>query len=190
MGNLPAALLRHRYRAGTRSDGSPRLGIPLQPLQVGSHFRRALVAQIAVFLQGLVDDVFQLGRNITIETNGRGWNRIEDCLEDDSRTFAMKGQNTCRHLVQHSAEGEQIAPRIQLFRPHLLRRHVRHGAHHRARTGQMLRLHRLRIRDAIWLEELPAGLTFASPKSRIFACPRLVTKMLAGLMSRWTMFSA
>jgi len=28
--------------------------------------------------------------------------------------------------------------------------------------------------------------TFASPKSRIFACPRFVTKMFAGLMSRWT----
>ena len=35
-----------------------------------------------------------------------------------------------------------------------------------------------------------AGATFASPKSRILAWPRLVTKMLAGLMSRWTMPSA
>ena len=32
--------------------------------------------------------------------------------------------------------------------------------------------------------------TFASPKSRILACPRLVTKMLAGLMSRWMIPSA
>jgi hypothetical protein len=30
-------------------------------------------------------------------------------------------------------------------------------------------------------------LTFASPKSRIFACSRSVMKMFAGLMSRWTM---
>src|SRR5438128_5770203 len=28
------------------------------------------------------------------------------------------------------------------------------------------------------------NVSFASPKSRIFACPRLVTKMFAGLMSR------
>ena len=34
------------------------------------------------------------------------------------------------------------------------------------------------------------GATFAKPKSRILACPRLVTKMLAGLMSRWTIPSA
>ena len=32
--------------------------------------------------------------------------------------------------------------------------------------------------------------TLARPKSRILAWPRLVTKMLAGLMSRWTMPSA
>ena len=32
--------------------------------------------------------------------------------------------------------------------------------------------------------------SLANPKSRIFACPRLVMKVLAGLMSRWTMPSA
>ena len=37
----------------------------------------------------------------------------------------------------------------------------------------------------MWLEEL-AFVIFASPKSRILACPLLVTKMLAGLMSRCT----
>jgi hypothetical protein len=30
----------------------------------------------------------------------------------------------------------------------------------------------------------PCGVSFAKPKSRIFAWPRLVMKMLAGLMSR------
>src|SRR6476646_1983551 len=34
--------------------------------------------------------------------------------------------------------------------------------------------------------ELPARVTFASPKSRILACPRWVTKMFPGFMSRWT----
>jgi hypothetical protein len=38
--------------------------------------------------------------------------------------------------------------------------------------------------NAIWLEELAVGATFANPKSRILACPRLVTKMFPGLMSR------
>ena len=38
--------------------------------------------------------------------------------------------------------------------------------------------------EAIWLEEPPVSATFASPKSRILAWPRSVTKMFAGLMSR------
>ena len=43
---------------------------------------------------------------------------------------------------------------------------------------------------AIWLANSLATATFAKPKSRILACPRLVTKMFAGLMSRCTMPSA
>ena len=35
-----------------------------------------------------------------------------------------------------------------------------------------------------------ARLTLASPKSRTLACPRLVTKMFAGLISRWMMPAA
>ena len=49
----------------------------------------------------------------------------------------------------------------------------------------------LRVRSWRSWRRSPASLvTLASPKSRILACPRLVTKMLAGLMSRWTMPSA
>ena len=43
------------------------------------------------------------------------------------------------------------------------------------------------LQRAIWLDELAAVATLARPKSRILAWPRSVTKMLAGLMSRWTM---
>ena len=42
----------------------------------------------------------------------------------------------------------------------------------------------------VWLDELAADATLASPKSRTLAWPRLVTKMFAGLMSRCTMPSA
>ena len=85
--NLRAALLCHRHRPGTRRCRPPRFGIPLQPLQVGAHVGGVLVAQVAVFLQRLVDDLFQLRRNITIETNRRGRIRIEDCLEDRLPNF-------------------------------------------------------------------------------------------------------
>src|SRR5580693_9827392 len=92
---------RCRYRAGTCSCKSAGFCIALQALQLGTHVGCALVAQIAIFLESPVDDVFQLGRNLTIETNRRGWGRVEDGFKDDSRTFSLKGQCARRHLVQH-----------------------------------------------------------------------------------------
>src|ERR1035441_746730 len=63
------ALSRRRARACHRT--APALGVPLQPLQVGSHLRCALITQVAVFLQSLINDVFQLGRQIGIQSHGR-----------------------------------------------------------------------------------------------------------------------
>jgi hypothetical protein len=51
-----AAQPAHRYRAGTGRDGSPRLGIPLQPLQLGTHVGGVLIPQFPVFLQRPVED--------------------------------------------------------------------------------------------------------------------------------------
>ena len=93
---------------------------------------------------------------------------------------------TRRHFVEHRAEGEQVGACVQFFAASLLRRHV--GDRADACPGLVScscadsgwhRGNRRRLRLS--------GVTFASPKSRILACPRSVTKMLAGLMSRWTM---
>jgi len=45
----------------------PEFNLPLQPLQVGAHLRCNLVAQLAVLLQGLVDNAFELRRQIRIQ---------------------------------------------------------------------------------------------------------------------------
>ena len=68
--SLRAAFLCDRHCAGTRSYGSSRLCVPLQPLQVGSHVGGVLIAQIAVLLQRLVDDPFQFGGHIGIQPHG------------------------------------------------------------------------------------------------------------------------
>jgi hypothetical protein len=57
-GDLRSAFLCDRHRAGARSYSLSRLCITLQPLQIRSHVGCVLVAQIAIFLQCLVDDVF------------------------------------------------------------------------------------------------------------------------------------
>jgi hypothetical protein len=67
---------------------------------------------------------------------------VHDGFTNDRWAFSVKGQITRGHLIQHSAKREQIAPRIQLSCPHLLRGHIRHCSHHGARTGQVFRVHR------------------------------------------------
>ena len=66
LGDLSAAFVSHRHRAGTRSYGSSYLCIPLQPLQLGTHFGGVLITQFPILLQRLIDDVFQFGRYIGI----------------------------------------------------------------------------------------------------------------------------
>ena len=78
-------------------------------------------------------------------TAGTG-GRFRIAVEDDSLVSPRNGIVPGRHLIQHRTEGEQIGARIQLFRAHLLRRHVGDGAHRRARTGQMLLVDRCRRR--------------------------------------------
>ena len=135
---------RHSVRACRRS--APTLGIPLQPLQIRSHVGCVLVPEVAVFLQGLIDDSLKIRRQVGIQSQRRDRGAVQDSLGNHRRRLAPKRQRARRHLVQHSTEGEQIAPPIQLFRPNLLRRHISHRTDHRARTGQMLGIHRFRLR--------------------------------------------
>ena len=156
----------------------PALGVPLQPLQIRSHVGCVLVAQIAVFLQSLVDDPFQFGGN-------SGFSRTAEQVRGSGshrRSLAVlsprNGNVPGGHLIEDSAKGEQISARIQFLGPRLLRRHIGDGAERRAGTGQVLLIQSSDVfAEAIWLDELLVGATFASPKSRILACPRLVTKI-------------
>ena len=98
-----------------------------------------------------------------------------------------KGRRAGRHFVEHRAEGEQVGAGVEFFAAHLLRRHVGDRAE---RVPGLVRCSF--VRWWLALAGVASGgpcraVTFARPKSRILAWPRLVTKMLAGLMSRWTM---
>ena len=55
-----------RYRAGTCGYGTSGVGITLQALQVGADVGGVLVAEVAVFLQRFVDDVFELRGQVGI----------------------------------------------------------------------------------------------------------------------------
>jgi hypothetical protein len=61
-----------KFSTPRRQGGGPsRIRVPFQPLEVGSHLRSALIAQIAVFLQCLVDNRFDLRRKLWIEMRRR-----------------------------------------------------------------------------------------------------------------------
>ena len=68
-----------------------RFGVPLQPLQVGAHVGGVLIAQIAVFLQRLDDDVFQFGRHIVIQPTAGG--PVQNRLEDDPELSPWNGRH-------------------------------------------------------------------------------------------------
>ena len=98
-----------------------------------------------------------------------------------------KGTTPGGHLVEHDAERKQIRARIQLFAPRLFRRHVRDRAHRAARAGQELVVARRASACASLtsLHDSAAGcravVSFARPKSRIFAWPRVDEKNIGGL---------
>src|SRR5205814_10686106 len=51
----------------------PSFEFPLQPLQIRSHVGRVLVTKIAILLQSLVDDGFDLPRKLRIYPRHRPW---------------------------------------------------------------------------------------------------------------------
>jgi hypothetical protein len=117
-----------------------RLGIALQALQIRPHVGRALITQIAVLLQSLVDDALQFRGYIGIQPNRGGGRAIENGFENHCRTLAPERHGAGGHLVHDRAEGEKIAAGIQLTGAGLLRRHVGYCAQCGAGAGQVRRV--------------------------------------------------
>src|ERR1700674_1864789 len=49
-----------------------------------------LIAQFAIFLQRLIDDLFQLGRKVRVQADCGNWVAFQNCVEDDCGTFATE----------------------------------------------------------------------------------------------------
>ena len=103
--------------------------IALETFEVGAQFRSALIAKVAIFLQGLVDDVFEFGGDRGSAARAQ-W---EQLCRMESKTKPVvsprKGSVPVGHLVKHGAKGEKIGASVQFLAAHLLRRHVGHRAH-------------------------------------------------------------
>ena len=96
-------------------DPLPRICIALQPLQLRAHVRGVLIAQVAVFLQRLVDDPFQLRGDVRVQPHGRGRRAFRMASKIIAEVSPRKGSAPGRHLVEHHAKREQIAARVQFL---------------------------------------------------------------------------
>ena len=82
-------------------------------MQIGANVRGILVAQVAVFLESLVDSLFELRGKIGIQLRGRRGGAVKDAMGDDVRTLATEGQDAGGHFIKHNTEGEQIGAGIE-----------------------------------------------------------------------------
>src|ERR1019366_2452044 len=144
---------------------------------------------IAIFLQCLVDDVFQLGWYVVIQPHWRCGSRVQNGFEDDSRAFPTERQRARRHLIKNHSKREQIR-----WASNCLARTCSGDIYVTVPSVVPLLVKSV-LTEVVGALALPASVfepafILANPKSRTLVCPRLVTKILAGLMSRWTMPSA
>src|ERR1035438_7998200 len=110
---------------------SPLAGLDAQldSVQVGPDLAGVLIPQPAVFLHRLLNDLFQLGWHFGVQAARWGRRAIQDFLVQNFRGGAAECPLPSRHFVEHQTKGKQVAPGVQLFFSHLLRRHVRQCSH-------------------------------------------------------------
>jgi hypothetical protein len=73
--------------------------IPLQPLQAGAYLRRALIAQIPIFLEGLVNDFSQVRRSAWIQVSHRKRLLVQDGFLRLTRTQQKVVPRSCSLLT-------------------------------------------------------------------------------------------
>ena len=119
---------------------------------------------------------------------GGSWRAIQNGFEDHAGGVAAKRQLARGHFVEHRRRKKKDP----CARPVPCRAPVPATCRRRCRgccRGWSVARHRRRRGAGVGAAAggLFGAATLARPKSRILAWPRLVTKIFAGLMSRWTM---
>ena len=135
-----ARRLRLRFRH--RADRPARALAALQTLQIGTQLRRVLVAKLAILLQRLEDDVFELFGKLG---SNRAWRQrlvVEDRRRLEGSGRAGKRGASRRDLVQDQAERKQIRADVDVFAAQLLGRHVGNRSNRRARGRHHVTGHR------------------------------------------------
>jgi hypothetical protein len=88
-----------------------------------------------------LNNVFELGRNLRIQTSRGSWGAIEDGIKSQAGSLTEKGQSSGRHLVENDTKRKKVGAGIEIFAANLLGRHVGNGAKGSAGAGEMLLVH-------------------------------------------------
>src|SRR5215831_3622719 len=83
-----------------------RFGIAFEAQQVSSDVTGVLVPEIAVLLQGFVDDFLKLRWQIRIQPHRWRRRAIQNGFENHRAGFATKREYTSCHFVEQDTEGE------------------------------------------------------------------------------------
>ena len=101
-----------------------RFDIAADALQIGPELGRRLVAELAILLEAVGDDLLQPERQVGVERRRRQRRLVQDCRERHGRRLPRERMPSSRALVQHHAERKQIRAAVQLLAAGLLRRHI------------------------------------------------------------------
>src|SRR5260370_42433386 len=101
------------YKGDLRRDsGAAGIGVALEALQVRAEVGRVLVAKVTVLFEGLVDDVFEAGRQIWIQPHRRKRRLVKNGIEHGCGGFPSKGKLSGGHLVKHETEIRKIGAAV------------------------------------------------------------------------------
>src|SRR5690349_13259668 len=112
-----------------------RVGLPPQTLEVNAEVGSGLVTQFEVFLQGLVENLFQFWWEVGIEFQRRDGGAMENRVEHGSTCGTGKRRSSGGHFVQNDPQRKQVSASVQLLAHGLLWGHVGNGSYRYAGTG-------------------------------------------------------
>ena len=104
-------------------------------LQIGAHLGGDLIAEIAVFLEELVENALEFRRNGAVQLHRRNGSGVQNVSKDDGGSGTWKRKRAGDHLIENGPKRKEVAARIENFTAGLLRRHVGNGADGGARSG-------------------------------------------------------
>ena len=133
---------RYRDKLGAAGDllvldsGYAGIRFTLQALQIGPNFGGVLITYVTLFLQRLVDDSFQFGREVGIQPHGGSGARFRMALKITPEVSPRKAASQSpSHTVPHRTRTSPSS--IHFLASDLLRRHVSYSAQRTAGAGQV-----------------------------------------------------